>query len=456
MTRLEEYRAFLAAKAQNADCTGFPLRWRPDFLFDFQSALLEFGAARGRAGIFADCGMGKTPIELVWADNVVRETNKPVLLATALAVSPQIVAEAEKFGIEAHRSSDGKPRPNITVTNYERLHLFDPRDYGGFVGDESSAIKHFEGKRRATVTEFARTIPFRLLATATAAPNDYVELGTSSEALGYLGHTDMLSRFFRPTQDGVKFARSAPGEKFRFKGHAQEPFWRWVASWARAARRPSDLGFDDARFALPALIENEVLIESRTLAPGQLFPMAAVGLQEQREERRRTLRERCEAVAERLAGHDSSVIWCHLNAEADLLEKLIPGAKQVSGTDSDEEKEEAFSAFARGQIDRLITKPPIGCFGLNWQHCAHLTYFPDHSYERYYQAVRRCWRFGQTRPVTVDLIGTEGDRNVMANLRRKAAAADEMFAALVRHMRGAAAIDHRRSFPEVEQVPAWA
>jgi hypothetical protein len=245
---LGDYGLFLQAKGQANTGDGFDPVWMPDFLFDFQRSMVTWALRQGRAAIFEDCGLGKTPQELVYAENVVRKTNGRVLLVTALAVTVQMVREAEKFGIKVTVSRDGKAHPGITVTNYERLHLFNPSDFVGMVGDESSIIKSFAGTRRGEVTDFMRKMRYRLLATATAAPNDYIELGTSSEALGYLGHMDMLNRFFKNDLNNSATGRMR-GEviKWRFKGHAELPFWRWVCSWARAIRRPSDLGFDDAR-----------------------------------------------------------------------------------------------------------------------------------------------------------------------------------------------------------------
>lgn len=457
------YADFLSRKSQAGALHGFPPTWVPDFLFDFQKALVEWAVRRGRAAIFADCGLGKSPMQLVWAENIVRHTNKPVLVLTPLAVAQQTIREATKFGIEARRSSGGSAGPaGIVVTNYEKLHKFDHDDFGGVVCDESSVLKAFDGKRRAEITEFMRCIQYRALYTATAAPNDYIELGTSSEALGDLGHVDMLNRFFKNdnnTSDmGRKWATEGGGKsQWRFKGHAEVPFWKWICSWARACRRPSDLGFDDSRFVLPELIEREHLIEARTSAPGFLpgFSRPAQNFFEEREERRRTIRERCERVAQLVSDGQPFVAWCHLNDEGDLLAEMIPDARQVSGADSDEAKEEAYEAFASGQIRGIVTKPKIGAWGLNWQHCAHVVSFVSHSYEQYYQAVRRCWRFGQTREVVVDLIAAEGERGVKENLRRKGAAADRMFTALVAHMNDARRIVQANSFTKPLEAPAW-
>ena len=431
---MSTYAEFLTSKRQLGGRHGFVPRWMPSWLFDFQQSLVDWSTWKGRGALFCDCGMGKTPMQLVWSQNVIEHTNKPVLVIAPLAASLQTVQEAEKFHIQAMRSTDGRvpPQAQIVVTNYERLHLFSPAEFSGAVCDESSILKNFDGATKAIVTEFLRTLPYRLLCTATAAPNDYIELGTSSEALGEMGHMDILTRFFK--NDESSLAPLSHGAKWRFKPHAERPFWRWMCSWARAARKPSDLGFDDARFVLPELVERVTCVEASRPLAGLLFAVPAQTLQEQREERRMTITERCEAVAELSVGAEKFVAWCHLNAEGDLLEQLIPGAMQVSGSDSDERKEELFTAFTSGELRALVTKPRIGAFGLNWQHCSRMSVFPSHSYEQYYQTVRRCWRFGQTQPVIVDVITTKGEADVLGNLKRKSEQADRMFSALVQEM----------------------
>lgn len=420
--------------------------------------------------MFADCGLGKTLMELVWSQNVVEHSNRPVLLLTPLAVGAQTIAEGEKFGIACKRSLDGTIWKGINVANYERLHYFNPSDFAGVVCDESSILKSFDGERRKQITAFLRNIPYRLLATATAAPNDYTELGTSSEALGLLGYTDMLTRFFKNDQHTVAPVRrwnaqktsvvshSAGGGRgvWRFKGHAEEPFWRWVTSWARSLRKPSDFDFQDGEFILPKLSEYEHIVEARTLAPGTLFALPAANLQEQREERRRTIKERCEMVASLVANTNKpALVWCHLNAEGDMLQRAIPDSVQVSGNDADEEKEEKFLDFVLGKTRVLVTKPKIGAWGLNFQHCSHVVSFPSHSFEQYYQGVRRCWRFGQKCPVTVDIVTTEGEREVLQNLQRKQAAADVMFERLVQHMSHSLRIHATNTFIEQERLPSW-
>lgn len=457
------YAKFLNKKTHLAGKFGFKPISMPDCLFDFQSYLVDWSIRKGRAAIFADCGMGKTPMQLVWADNVVRKSNRPVLLLTPLAVSSQTVQEAEKFGIDAVRSGNGEfEGKRIIVTNYERLHKFNPSDFSGMVCDESSILKNFDGMTKAAITDFMRKLKYRLLCTATAAPNDYIELGTSSEALGDLGYMDMLGQFFNTSDKSLHphsrayTSHKIMGGKFRFKSHAEGDFWRWLCSWARACRKPSDLGFDDGRFILPPLEIKEHRVASSRPMSDRLFTVPAKGLKEQRRERRHTIKERCEKAAGLACSHDGPVvIWCHLNDEGNLLEKLIPGCIQIAGKDSDAKKEEKLIAFSTGQVRALITKPVIGAWGLNWQHCNRMVMFPSHSFEQYYQSIRRSWRFGQKRTVHVDLVSTEGEADVMANLNRKAEAADKMFSMIVQEMNNELRIKNQIKFSSKVESPSW-
>jgi len=458
-----EYQQFLVKKSQLTTGTGFDPVWMPDFLYDFQRDLVEWSLLRGRTAIFADCGLGKTPMQLVWAENVVRKTGGKVLIIAPLAVSYQTIREGEKFGIKVTRSDDGTAYEGITITNYERVHHFNHTNFAGTVCDESSAIKSFDGKHRETVTKFMRKQQYRLLCTATAAPNDYIELGTSSEALGYLDRTDMMDRFFKNDQSSsvhshAKWIGQNGGKQvgWRLKGHAEEHFWKWVCSWARAVRKPSDIGFSDEAFVLPELIENDHLIIPSATQMGKLFDMPAVGLREERAEARRTMNERCEKVAELVNDTgEQAIVWCHLNAEGDLLERLIPDSVQVAGRNTDDEKEGRLWCFASGKSRVLVTKPKIGAYGLNLQNCAHMTFFPTHSYEQYYQGVRRCWRFGQKKPVVVDVVATPGGRRVMDNLARKSDQADQMFTLLVKHMNDASALERKEYYTTKEELPSW-
>lgn len=446
------YNGFISGKSQLPGKFGFdPIFTHPD-AYDFQNHLIEWSLRQGRSAVFADCGLGKTLIQLVWAHNVVRKENKPVLILSPLSVSSQTVDEAAKFNMECVRSVSGEIKGDIITTNYERIAKFSPDDFSGIVCDESSILKNFDGSRRREITEFMRKVKYRLLCTATAAPNDYLELGTSSEALGYLGHMDMLAQFFKNDEGSLHPAFI--GSKWRFKHHAEGDFWRWICSWARACRKPSDLGFDDDLFELPELVENEHVVKSPTL-PDALIPMLAVTLEEQRIERKMTIESRCEKAAELMDHDDYGVMWCNLNAEADLLVNLTPGAEQISGSDKDERKEDLFEAFRKGELKKLVTKPRIAAFGMNWQHCNHMTYFTDHSFEQYYQATRRLWRFGQTRPVRIDNILSESNVGVSRNLRRKAVACEQMFARMIVQMNDAMTIDRSSPHTLKMESPKW-
>lgn len=451
-----DYQTFLVRKSHVGAAHGFEPVFMPGQLFPFQVALVEWAVRRGRAAIFADCGLGKTFMQLAWAENVARHTGGRVLVLTPLAVAFQTVREGEKIGVEVvHRREGLQAGDRIVVANYERLHHFDPNDFAGVVCDESSILKNFDGQTRQAVTDFMRKRPYRLLCTATAAPNDYIELGTSSEALGELGHADMLSRFFRREKAFAKID-NAGGQGWEMRPHAARDFWRWVVSWARALRSPADLGYPSDLFRLPELTTRAHVVKAAKPRPGWLFDAPAVGLDEQRADLRNTIGERCAMAAELINAHARpAVAWCNLNEEGTRLAKLIRGAVEVSGADSEERKEEVFTGFVNGDIRVLVTKPTIGGFGLNLQHCAHMTFFPSHSYEQYYQAVRRCWRFGQQNPVTVDMITTDGQENVLKNLEHKAQRAGEMFEQLVSLMRNELVITKRGAATRQMEMPAW-
>lgn len=451
---MQNYIDFVRGKSQLDGRFGFKPVFEHPSAFDFQTAMVAFAVEQVRSAMFEDCGLGKSLQEMIWAENVVRYKNKPVLHLSPLMVSMQMVDEADKFSFDAQRSRDGKFKPGArqVFTNYENLHKFDPNDFAGVSCDESSIIKNFDGARKSEITEFMRRVEFRLLASATPSPNDYIELGTSSEALGHLGYMDMLGQFFKNDEDSLHPAFI--GSKWRFKYHAERDFWRWVCSWARAIRKPSDLGFDDAGFSLPALIEREHVLESPVLT-GNLFAMPTTSLLEERQERRDTIEIRCAKAAEVLAGAESSVAWCHLNAEAEALVRMIPGAVEIKGADDDDKRAEVLNAFRLGQISNIVTKPKIAALGLNWQHAHRATYFADHSFEQYYQAVRRMWRFGQQHPVEIDVITTQSLAGVTKNLRRKAVAAEEMFTVMIEQMNDALGLKRFREHPNEVSLPAW-
>jgi len=441
---MNSYSKFLASKSDMGPAAGFEPIEIPAFLFPFQKHLVDWAIRRGRAAIFADCGLGKTPMQLAWADNVARKTGGRVLVVTPLAVAYQTEREARKFGFTARISRDGTVHDGITITNYEKLHLFDNADFAGAVADESGAIKAFNGKRRKEVIRFFSKLPYRLLCTATPSPNDFIELGTQSECLGVMTQSDMLAYFFRETKD-MRHTIFKEGDfwndtKYTFKPHSEQAFWRWVTSWARSIRHPSDLGFCDDGFILPSLDYRHHIVENDYIPPGELFPRPAVSLQEQSAERKATVRERAEKVAELVASDLAAIVWCHLNEEGTELANAIPDAVEVAGRHSDDFKEATLNDFAMGNIRVLVSKPKIACWGMNYQHCGHMTFFPTYSFEQFYQGVRRCWRFGRTEPVVVDIVSSPGESHVIEGLGKKMDQAGRMYASLVKHMQDSLAL----------------
>jgi len=425
------YEELLDAKRHKPANHGIDPTWLPDGLFDYQRYVTEYAIRKGRCAVFLDTGLGKTIIELTVAKNYAEYTGRPVLILTPLAVAFQFIKEAQKFGItNIQYSKDGKHDAQLVVCNYERLEKFSADDFGAVILDESSILKNFDGAIKAHITQFMRRVKYRYLFTATPSPNDFIELGTSSEALGYMGYMDMLGKFFTNNEGGT-LAPQNIGTKWVLKGHAVDAFFAWVSSWSVSARKPSDIGFDDSRHVLPALnvVRHAVKNEENLVVNGQiqLFNQIARRLTEVRVEQKLTTSKRCEKAVELASAHDTSVYWCNLNEEGDIIERMDADAVQVKGGMSIEKKEEILLAFSAGQIKRLITKPKITAFGLNWQHCAHTVYFPTFSYEQYYQAIRRFWRFGQQRPVTVDLVFSDGQQRVLDSLMAKTEKANELF-----------------------------
>lgn len=403
---------------------------------EHQAGVTTWALKRGRAAIFKGTGLGKTLDELVWADRVARETNKPVLIYAPLTVSVQHIREAEKFGLDARLVREHADlRVGVNVANYGKMNKFDHGELGGIALDESSILKHHDGKTRAKLTADCASIPYRLAATATPAPNDYMELGNHAEFLGIMSYTDMLATFF--VHDG------GDTQKWRLKGHAEDAFWKWMCSWSVMMRKPSDLGYSDDGYILPALTEIQHTVQA---TPGywELAVAKAETLSERIAARRDTVRERVELAAQITEQTDKSeafMWWANLNAEADLLCELIPDMVQIAGADRDEAKEEKILDFLDGKIKRLTSKGSIMGYGMNFQHCANtgLVGLND-SFEQVYQIIRRFWRFGQTRPVTAHFIASSLEGNVVDNLRRKAADADRMASAMVRHMAGMSAL----------------
>jgi hypothetical protein len=410
------YETFIERKLQLVQPTGISGSVDlPDSLFPHQKALTSWALKRGRAAIFADTGLGKMRMELAWADEVNKYTGKPVMIHTPLAVAQQIAREAEKIGFSAIVCKEaGDVGEGINITNYDRLHKFDTSIFGGIVLDESSCIKHSDSKTFAALTDAYRHTQFKLPATATPAPNDWTEIGTHAEFLGICTKAEMLAEYF--VHDG------GDTSVWRLKGHARTAFWQWVASWGAMIRRPSDIGFDDGLYNLPPLQIHEHLVDYELPLNGMLFAVEAQTLSERRDARRSSMEERVKACADLVnsQANEPFVVWCDLNAEGDALTAAINGAVQISGADDTERKERLLSDFAEGRVRVLVSKPSICGWGLNWLHSARMAFVGvTDSYEAYYQAVRRCWRFGQTRDVHVHIFASKAEGSVVANLKRK-------------------------------------
>jgi hypothetical protein len=464
----DDYKVFLSRKLVRAEPVGFEPSsdvFGLEALFPFQRALVQWCCRRGRAALFADTGLGKTRMQLAWAEQVVHETGGSVLILAPLAVAAQTVREGAAMGITvAHlRTAEdvASLEEPIAVINYDRLHLIDSMCFAGVVLDESSCLKDYtSATRNALIEAFART-PYKLACTATPAPNDHIELGNHAEFLGIMSRTEMLSQWF--VHDG------GSTQDWRIKGHAVESFWRWVASWAALVRRPSDLGYDDGAYALPPLEVHEHVVAADLAtahAAGKLFVEPAQTLDEQRKARRASLADRVARAAELIMAEPGEpwVVWCELNDEADALEEAIGDAVQIAGSHKIEVKEHCLNEFATGRLRVLISKPSICGWGLNWQHCARVAFVGiGHSFEAYYQAVRRCWRFGQTRPVIVHIVTSEAEGAVVANLRRKQSdaqrMADEMRVHVAAHVRAAVGGTARETTPyeprKALALPSW-
>ena len=429
------YQEFLAKKTHATGSYGFETIWMPESAFDFQENIINKAIRKGRIGMFADTGLGKTLMQIVIAENIIRHTNKRVLILTPLAVAFQFIDEATRIGVDdiAH-SKDGALTKKITVCNYERLHLLNPEDFVCVMLDESSILKNFAGKIRDQIVAFIKQVPYRFLSTATPSPNDFIELGNSSEALGYMGYMDMLSKFFKSNQGSADSNNRNIGEKFYLKPHAERDFFAWVNQWSVMIKKPSDLGFSDAGYELPALHTNKHIVNNSNTwcIDGQesLFALPARTIYEVREEQKLTVKERCEEAV-KLAIGKTSVYWCNLNEESSLLSTLDSDAVEIIGGMSIDKKEEILVAFARGEIKRLITKARMTSMGLNWQHCNHTVFFPTWSYEQYYQAIRRFWRFGQKSEVVCDMVISEGQERVLEALEQKTQKAIELYGNLV-------------------------
>jgi len=431
-----DYEKFIKSKKHLLGDFGFEANYIPDIAFDFQKDIIQKAVRKGRIGVFADTGLGKTLIQLSIAQNVVQHTNKKVLILTPLAVAFQFILEAEKIGIDdIEYSKDGKHTKKIVICNYERLHYFDSKDFEGVICDESSILKNFDGKIKNQITSFVKKIPYRFLSTATPSPNDFIELGTSSEALGYMGYMDMLGKFFKNNQSSSDTKNI--GEKFYLKPHAENDFFAWVNQWSIMVKMPSDLGFSDERYILPELITNKHVVKNESLLEidGQIemFNRPAKGFNEVRTEVKQTIQSRCDKALD-LAKDKTSVYWVNRNEESKILRLNDSEAVEIIGSQSLDKKEEILKAFADGEIKRLITKAKMTGMGLNWQHCNHSVFFPTYSYEQYYQAIRRFWRFGQKRDVTIDMVISDGQTRVLEALEQKTKKAIELHRNLVKNV----------------------
>jgi len=426
-----KYEKFIKQKKHSTSNCGFDAKFIPDIAFDFQAEIIQRAIKKGRIAAFVDTGLGKTLMQLSIAQNIVQQTNKPVLILTPLAVAFQFLDEAAKIGIDdIEYSKDGSFSKKIVISNYERLHYFDSKDFVGAILDESSILKNFDGKIKNQVNSFVKKIDYRFLSTATPAPNDFIELGTSSEALGYMGYMDMLGKFFRTNQNSVDSNNRNVGEKFYLKPHAEKDFFAWVNQWAIMVRKPSDIGFSDDRYQLPALHENTQIIENDQIIDDgeqlQMFNIEAKNFNQVRAEVKATVQKRCEKSVE-LANNKTSVYWVNRNDESNLIASMDSEAIEILGSMSIDKKEDILINFAKGNVKRLITKAKMTGMGLNWQHCNHSTFFPTWSYEQYYQSVRRFWRFGQKNEVTIDLVISDGQTRVIKALKQKMQKSIELY-----------------------------
>lgn len=447
----QEYLAFIAAKGTRAGTVGFMPEHISSSLFAHQKRAVEFACEKGRSACFLDTGLGKSRVEAAFAREVVRETGRPVLILTPLAVAQQLRRECEAVGVEARViREDVDVWPGVNIANYERLPKLDAGRFGGIVLDESSILKSFTGTTKRALVEAFRETPYRLAATATPAPNDHMELGTHSEFLGHLGSMEMLCRWF--INDTSKAS-----QEWRLKGHAERDFWSWVASWARAASLPSDLGGDDEGFRLPPLEYETHVIQADVTeeAQGALFRIVDNSATTIHREKRLTLAERVARAAE-IANREPGavVVWCETNAESAALAKAIPDAIEVHGSMTLDAKEAGLNAFTFGERRVIVSKPKLAGFGLNWQHAQCQVFASiSHSYEQHYQAVRRLWRFGQRAPVTAHVIISDTEYPMWQNVRRKAKDHDRMKRAMTRAMVAAQTVDAgRKSYIRVPEV----
>lgn len=457
------YQEFLESKIIKSFSYGFTPDSINNSLFDFQKDIVNWACRKGRSALWGDCGLGKTPMQLEWADKVCKQTGGKVLILAPLAVAAQTYREGQKFGIDVNIATcQDDVKPGINITNYEKLDKFTANEFIGIVLDESSILKHFTSKTRTEIIENFNNTPFRLACTATPAPNDYMELANHAEFLGIMTRSEMLATFF--VHDGGDTA------KWRLKGHAADKFWEWVASWAVVIRKPSDLGYDDGKFTLPKLnIFEHTVTTKKNYIYGQADIIETIQiaktLVERRQARKDSLVERCEKAAELASSNNEQwIVWCDLNCESELLKKLVPGAVEVKGSDTNEHKEKSIVGFSKGDIRVIVTKPSIAGFGINWQNCRNMIFVGlSDSYEAYYQAVRRCWRFGQENEVNAHIVISLQEGAVKANIERKETDAEKMFDSMVQFTQNILKKEIRATYRETTkyepmqeiQIPKW-
>jgi superfamily II DNA or RNA helicase len=452
---IEQYRQFIASRAGEVKKTGFLPRPINRMTKLHQENALKFALDRGKSAAFLDTGLGKSFIELEFARQCAEETGKPSIILTPLAVAGQMVREGQKFGIDARQIREqSQVGAGVMVANYERLQQLDPDVFGAVILDESSILKSYAGQTRARIQDAFKRTPYKLAATATPSPNDHTELGNHAEFMGVMRQQEMLSKWFINDT-------STASQEWRLKGHAQDDFWQWVASWSRCATLPSDLGGDDTGYVLPEIDRrmHEVSADRGQDTGGLLFRIPEMSATSFHQEKRLTIRQRCEKAAE-LATHDKPVtVWCETNEESALLAKLIPDAREVRGDMSPEIKEELLLGFADGDFRVIVTKPKLAGFGVNWQHCAHAVFASiSFSYEQHYQAVRRSHRFGQTERVRNDIVISDTERSIWDVINTKGAKHDEMKRRMADAMRKAQSTAQTRvkyDRPLDLAFPAW-
>lgn len=447
---MEDYNNFLKQKKHLIGDFGFEPNYYPECAFDFQKEIIKKAVKKGRMAVFADTGLGKTLIQLSIAQNVVNHTNGKVLILTPLAVGFQFVKEAKQLNItdDIEQTKDGKHIKKIVVCNYERLQYLNSKDFVCVILDESSILKNFDGKIKNQITKFIKLVKYRFLSTATPSPNDFIELGTSSEALGYMGYMDMLGKFFKNNQNSVDSNNRNIGEKYYLKPHAELDFFAWVNQWSIMVKNPSDLGFDNSRYKLPNLNINKHIVknESTIAVDGQIqmFNIVAKSFFEIRHEEKQTIQERTQKALE-LAKNKTSVYWVNRNEESKIISQNDKEAVEILGKYSVDKKEDILINFAEGNIKRIITKAKMTGMGLNWQHCNHSVFFPTWSYEQYYQAIRRFWRFGQKNEVNIDLVISDGQTRVIEALEQKTQKAKQLYENLVKNV-NREFIDNKKEF----------